>query len=50
MVYGALIERKYFNRKEVCQKQKDPKFRGQAKKKYICHIKPTIDIAKSFCR
>lgn len=48
MVYGASIERKYFNRKEVCQKQKNPKFGGQAKKKYICHIKPSIDIAKSF--
>lgn len=48
MVYGAPIERKYFNRKEVCQKQKNPKFGGQAKKKYICHIKPSIDIAKSF--
>lgn len=50
MVYGAPIERKYFNRKEVCQKQKNPKFGGQAKKKYICHIKPSIDIAKSFWR
>lgn len=38
MVYGAPIERKYFNRKEVCQKQKkNPKFGGQAKKKYMSY-------------
>lgn len=30
--------------------KKNPKFGGQAKKKYICHIKPSIDIAKSFWR
>lgn len=49
MVYGAPIERKYFNRK-YAKSKKNPKFGGQAKKKYICHIKPSIDIAKSFWR
>lgn len=48
MVYGPLLKENTSIGKKYAKSKKNPKFGGQAKKKYICHIKPSIDIAKSF--